>query len=270
MADITRFDVSLENFDHYFAVAANGMTEKQKDSLPKDLYFKLYRTAGKGDDKTNFKLSFLSRLFILVRALKKRFYIVIEDENGMDADQFIKYRQQMEKLHPAIDDADNIIKDGHFVLGNKELIDTFHYLNSVSVSPAYNYLMSLKNGRASNKTSNSVNEMEVITRFLTAYESNRKRIHMNAGGAMGVNFVEYMVLLCLFHQKEPLKSSLIHKEIYKHSFNASCVRIKTAFSTLQDKGYIYKHGVFSNAKLSITPIGRDRFIDIFNNFVLKW
>lgn len=265
MADKTKIDLQNENFDYYFASQAALMTEKQRFLLPKALYFKLFNRGGAVDTTGTCKLSFLAKLFILIKALRKRVTILIEDEKGMDEEQFFEYRKLLHKSQYTTSSADGLITDSVFVLANKEVMDTFSHLNRLSVSPAYNYIIKSKNSlRLKSKQSEYLAHVNHVAKTLAYYESNRKRISMQ----FGLEFTEWLVLIRLFHGGQ-VKSSSIYKEWYRYSYNSSSTKIKMAFSTLQIRGYIVKSGVRSNAKMEITALGRDMVCEIMDKFVVN-
>ncbi len=265
MPDKTKWDVSNENFDYFFANQSKMMTESQRLSLPKDLYFKLFKRGGDVNSESTYKLSFLAKIFILIKALRKRVFILVEDENGMTEEEYFKYREMLFKHKYTISSSDELITDSVFVLANKDVMDTYSRLNRLSTSNAYNYLIKSKNSvRLRSKQSDYVTQVNYICKMLAFYESNRKRIAMQ----MGLEFTEWLVLIYLFHGGM-VKGSDIYKSWYKHSYNSSSRKIKQAFGTLQIRGFVNKIGESRGAKLEITALGRDKVIDIMDKFVLN-
>lgn len=265
MADKTRWNIENENFDYFFAKEAALMSEKQRFLLPKELYFKLFKRGGSVDTTSNYKLSFLSKLFILIKALRKRVVILIEDENGMDEEKYFEYKNLLKKHRYEISSAEGLITDSVFVLANNDVMDTYSHLNKLSVSPAYNYLIKAKNSlRLKSKQSNYLTEVNYISKILSYYESNRKRITMQ----MGIDFCEWLVLIHIFHGGQVLGSS-IYKQHYKYGYNSSAKGIKKAFSSLQLRGYIVKIGETRGAKIEITATGREKVCEIMEKYVLS-
>lgn len=248
----TRIDISNDNFDHFFAKESALLTEKQRELLPRDFYFKLFKRGGTFDTTSTSKLSFLSKIFILIKALRKRVIILVEDEKGMDEEEYFKYKKLIKSRDYSVSRSEDLIEDAIFVLANKEIIDTYSYLNLISVSPAYSYLVKAKNV-PKNRVAEYKKQMEYVCKFITNYESNRKRIHMNSG----LNISEWMVLIALYHGKEVVSSTL-YNEIYKYTFNSSKTKIKVAFGTLQQKNYIQKTGQSKGSKIRITAFGIDK------------
>lgn len=264
MPDKTKWDIDNENFNFFFHKLSALMTEKQREVLPKDLYFKLFKRGGAYDTTSTNKLLFLAKAFILLKSLKKRMVIMFEDDDeGMNEEQYFKYKKLLSKRQFSVSEAENLIEDSVFVLGNKELFDTHSKLNELSCSPAYNYLIKQKNPTP-NKVTQHREEQDYVAKFLTNYESNRKRIHMNSG----LNMSEWLVLLALYHGNETPGSKL-YGEIYKHSFNSSKTKIKVAYGTLERRGFLEKIGKWKWMKLRITPLGRDKITEIITKRLIN-
>lgn len=259
-----RFDISSQNWDNYFAIQVAGLGEKQKEELPRELMYKIFKKGYKQDPNGITKLSFLAKIFILVKALKKRMVIIVEDENGLDQEEYFKYMElQKTKQKLELFPAKELVTEATFVLAKKDVMDTFIYMNEVCASKPYNYVSKAKNPQI-NRTAKDQKERAYIARFLSFYESNRKRLTINTG----VNFSEWMILIYLY-EGEYMKSSTIHKDWYKYSFNSSATKLKLAFSSLQQKGYVEKIGGMSNAKLRISSIGKNKCDELMIKYAIN-
>lgn len=250
-----QFDISSENLDHYFANQCAGITEHQKELLPKELNYKIYK-------KRISRLSFLAKIYVLVKALRKRMIILVEDENGMSEEEFFKYKKSIVKKVPE-KNANKLVTDATFVLANKELMDTYASLNLICASGTYRYLAKGQN-ISNNRTTESIKEQNYICRFLSYYESNRKTIALKTG----INMSEWLVLIHLYHGQEVL-SSAIYNDWYRYSFNSSKTKIKVAFGTLQLKGYIEKTGFTHNSKFRITALGKMKTWELMSKYVVN-
>lgn len=258
------FDISSENFDQFFEKEVGEMTESQKEELPKELQFKIYSKAGTVNASETTKMSFLSKLFVLFKALNKRVIIIVEDaNNSMTEEEYFKWKKETDRQVYSQDSATRLVTGAHFVLGNKELCDTFHRLNGLSASPAYSFLTQSKN-KGYTKPQNWLDAMNYINRFLAHYEANRKKITLQTGISMS----EWLVLIYLYNGGL-FKSSTIYKEWYKYSFNSSAMKIRKAFSSLQQRSFVEKIGRTNDAKLRITPLGRDKVNSIMQKFVVN-
>lgn len=259
-----QFDISSDNFMYFFEKEAALMTESQKELLPKELLFRLYAKGGRVNVKETAKMSFLAKVFVLFKALKKRVIIIVEDDaEGMTEEEFFKWKKLTSKQNYSSDNAGKLITEAKFVLGNKELCDAYHRLNGLSGSPAYNYLIASKN-KDYTKPKRWLEGMNGIIRFLTDYEATRKKITLETGLTMA----DWLVLIHLYHGNL-IPSAPIHKEHYKYSFNSSASKIKMAVSLLQQRGFVEKVGVSRLAKIRITALGKDRINDIMKKYVLK-
>jgi len=259
-----QFDLSCDNFDYFFEREAGLMAENQKELLPKELLYKVFSKGQRVNSKSTRKLSFLAKIFILFKCLRKRVIILVEDDaEGMNEEDFFKWKKLTSKQDYGQDNSGKLIAQASFALGNKELCDTFHRLNQLSVSKSYAYLSNSKN-KDYTKPAQWLDAMNYINRFISHYEANRKRITMQTGLSMG----EWLVLTHLYHGSL-VDSAPIHKEHYRYSYNTSATKIKIAFGNLQTKGYIEKTGATVSTKLRITALGKDKVNDIMSKFVVN-
>lgn len=266
MADKTKFDILAENLDLYFANQLCSITPQAREALPKDVQFKIFRKGGELNSNSTSKLSFLAKLYVIWKALRKNIFIVIEsnDENGLTIEDFVNLKQAIKVRDYGVDrNNDYVIPQATFVVGNKELMESLAYLNNLSNSPAYKYLLRSKNP-VPNKVEQNKEATAYVCRFISHYESNRKKI----GFQSGINISEWMVLISLYHGGE-MMSNTIWRDIYKYSFNSSKARLKTAFSSLQRMGYITKFGTTKGAKVQITTLGTDTVNTILQKYVVN-
>lgn len=259
-----QFDISCESFDLFFEKELEKISEPQKELLPEDLVYKIINKGGIVHSKSTRKLSFLSKLFILFKALNKRCIIIIEDEEkGITEEEYFKLKKKIEKHDFGEKNASVLVSHLTFVLGNKELVDTYHRMNLMTASPAYNYLVRSKN-KDYTKGGEWLAAMNYINRFLSNYEANRKRITMQTGLTMA----DWLVLIYLYHGNL-VPSAAIYNEFYKYSYNSSASKIKGSFSLLQTRRYVEKVGSTKKAKIRITALGRDKVNEIMARYVVN-
>lgn len=264
MPQKTLFDLSSESLDLYFADQIPHLTPEAKDGLPRDIVFKLFRRGGDFNSKSTSKLNFLAKLYVLWRALNKRWWIVIEDENrGLTPGQFMELRKVAKERDYSMDQAQTIVLSGTLVLGTPELCQTLSYLNRLSTAPSYNYLVKSKNP-AKNHVAESEKQAQYIVRFLIHWEGSKK----NMVAQTGLNIPEVLVLLALYHGKEVQGATLYHG-LYKRAYQSSPTKIKAAFRSLQNRGYINKFGATSDAMLQITALGKDVLRGILDKYAIN-
>lgn len=260
----TRFDLDCEALDLFFAYEIDKISPAAKADLPKDVAFKMFRGGGKFRTQSTSRLGFLAKLYILWKALNKRWWIVIEDEeNGLSTGQFLELRKAYKKGDYTPDRANMLKSSGSLVLASKELGDTLTYLNKLSASGAYNYVMKAKNS-PKNKTAEDVGQRSFITKFLANYEAQKKNIVSTAGLVMP----EFYVLMTVYDGKQ-VPMSHISRDKFKRAYQSSTSKIKQAFGTLQARGLVAKTGVSRGATLQITSSGKELLNGILDNFVLN-
>lgn len=260
----TIFDIDCEPLDFFFSYEIEKISPQSKSDLPRDVSFKLFRGGGKFNTASTSKLGFLAKLYILWKALRKRWWILIEDEeNGLTPGQFMELRKAYKKRDYGMDRANVLISSGSLVLASKELGECMSYLNLLSVSPAYKYLIKGKN-KESNPAEEWNRQMEYVVKFISFYEANKK----SWVAATGVSIPEWLVLTYLYHRRET-NGSPIYKDYYRRAYQSSPTKLRRCFSVLQHKGLIQKTGQSSAAKMSITPLGKDTVNTILTKYALN-
>jgi len=254
MAD-TRFGLDVENFNLYFEKIVPLISQPAKEALPKDVLSRLKRG----------RLSFLGKLWVLWRCLNKRWWIVVEEENGgLSVEDFVGLREAIKRRDYGVPRAEGLISSGTFVTASKELADSFDYLNRLSTSGAYNYLQRSRN-KISNRTQERKEQLEFICRFLAHYESVKKKIVSHTS----LNMSEIFVLLYYYNGKE-MPGSILYKEYFKSAYQSSPTRIKSAFGSLQNLRYLQKIGSTKGATFVMTPLGRDVVNTLLSKYVLSF
>ena len=259
-----KWDLKNENFEYFFLEQSMLMSERQKSLLPPQLLYKIFTKGNRVNSKSTSKLSFIEKIFVLVRALNKRWILLVEDdEKGMNVEDFFKYKEQTKKRNYTADSATDLSSEGEFILGDSELFDTFYKLNCLSVSPAYNYLMKTKT-KDYFKPDEYKKAMKFLASWINNYESKRKKIVTEGG----ISMAEWITLTYLFDGEEK-NGSVLYKEKFRYSYNTSATKIKLSFGTLQNKGFITKYGNGQGTKLQITSLGKDKLRSIFEKNVVN-
>jgi hypothetical protein len=257
----TRIDINSPNFDLFFAQEfKNKITPQGKEGLPRDISFKIFRKGDEFNPKNTSRLSFMERMFVMWKALKKRWWIVVEDdEQGLGMDDFCAQWQEQRKAPKSKEFSES----ANFILCSKEVGNVFAYLNELANGPAYNYALKSKNNfpNIPNPAAEHAKRSEYLCRFLAHYEGNKKKWVSE----MSISIPEFLVLIYLYQHKE-VAGAYLYNDYYKRAYQSSPTKIKTSFGTLQHRGYIQKIGITRGAIFKITPLG----IDIINTILSKY
>lgn len=259
-----KIDINNDNFNNFFAIHAEKLTEAQKDLLPKELNFKLFKKGGVLRGQNTTSLSFLTKLFVLIRCFKMNWVLLIEHEDGLQQDQFFKIKEVCREEGFGVDPAESWLKRGMFALSGKELMESFAALNKLSVGPAYNFISKVKNVPES-RTTEWKKMATYIAQFIANYESKKKKIIMQSG----ITMPELYTLFYLYDGTQRGGSS-IYNEQYKYAYNASRKQIQAAFVTLENKGLISKIGKKKGMKMSITPQGIGIINDVLHKYIIDF
>lgn len=257
-----RFDILNENLDLYFADNAAKLNEEQIGGLPELIKFKLFRSRNSFNEKNTSKLTLLQKLYVLIKSCKKKWYIVVEDEeNGLSIEDFNVFKKSIKKRELTITNSERLQLSGDFILGSKELMESLAFLNYLSVSNAYKFAIKGKNLKSDfvefKKTAS------YFTKLLIFYESNKKKMVMQKGFKMP----EFYTLL-YFYDGVKKKGADVYNIVFKHAYNSSKSQINTGLTRLHHKGYLTKFGSVRHTEYSITPLGIEAVNEILSKYVL--
>lgn len=260
----TRIDLNSPNFDLFFAQEfKHKITPQGKEGLPRDIAFKIFRKGDEFNPKNTSRLSFMERMFVMWKALKKRWWIVVEDdERGLGMSDFCAEWQEQKKAPRSTEFSES----AHFILCSKEVGNVFAYLNELANGPAYNYALKSKNNfpNIPNPAAEHAKRSEYLCRFLAHYEGNKKKMVAE----MSISIPEFLVLLYLYYNKE-VQGGVLYNDIFKRAYQSSPTKIKAAFRTLQFRGLIDKKGETRWSILNITPLGKDLINSILTKYIVN-
>lgn len=256
-----RFDLQVDNFSRFFSLEVSKMTAEQKGNIPPEILSKLFKTDGTVTEKP---MSFLHQLYVLYQGIGKEIFIVVKDEDkGLGIDDFNKFQKEQKKRKRTQDAAEYFLSKGVMVLGNTELLDWLSYLNSVTLSPAYKFALSIKNKKSA-KIKEVNKEFSFFCNLLMTYEGNKKRIIRQENLTMP----ELYVLYYLADGKEK-RSTPSYVEVYRNAINASRKQILNAFKSLTVKKYIDSWGNARATSYKITSLGKEFLYKIIHKYMMS-
>lgn len=261
-----KLDIVSDNFDQYFLKACANLGHVEKSQIPTPILSRLLSASGKISQKSLDIIGFLGKAFILFKAFGKRIFILVEgndSEGAMNVKDFVNYRTSTKEKNFGEGPARELVAHAHFIIGGRDLMDGFEYLNMLSASPAYHYLTRLKNGRK-DSLSEWKTQREYVVNFLLTYESNKKKWIRE----YSLSMPEYLVLMYTYSGKEVFGSEIYNKALTNAHF-AGGSKIRVALSLLQNKKYITKRGVSKGSTYKITPLGKHMVDEIIDRYAIK-
>lgn len=257
---LDRIDLQNEAFDLYFADAARNLTQRQREVLPSTVYRGLFV---KNQTYKISSISFFRKLYILLRALNKRFFLVIEDEeNGLSTDAFIKLKEA-EKNKEIIEDTPFEQSLGFsFCLADKDLVDWLSYINGLCNAPAYSYSLKLKNENLK-QFPKYKEQVRYLGKMFLSYEKNKIKIQKD----MRVTMAEFYLLLHLYDgEKKPLTS--FYNGAFKDTPGCSRRTITDALRKMLFEKSIERFNSCRYAEYKITPYGTQMINEIMKKYMI--
>ncbi len=190
-------------------------------------------------------------------------YILIKDpEAAIGVEDFEKFKKEMKKRSPSLDEVQHYIAKGVFVISGNDVADYVNHLNGVSLSPLYKYALKLKNGgRATSLQYDK--EFIYLAEMLVNYEGNKKKFIKDRG----LNIPEWYCLLYLADGRER-KAVTIYEKTFRYATNASRPQIIFAMRKLVHMGYVTKFGKFRGVMYKITSLGRSEIREIIKKYII--
>jgi len=199
----------------------------------------------------------------LQRALDRKWHIVIESQVGEEAlsvEHYKDFREQRVWNNVLSSEANLLLRDGVFVLGDRDLIRWLFHLNDVSISGAYNHCLKVRNVKPQNLFKERKSLMYFIN-MLLVYEGNKRRIIRD----FGVNMAEFFCLL-YFYDGSKKEVAPIYEEILAGAIAVNKGTILRGLRQLHQKGYTERYGNGKKISYSITAMG----INIVNDILVKY
>lgn len=255
-----RFDLQVDNFNRLFSLEISKMTDDQKKKLPAEILAKIFKIGGSPTERN---MNFMLRLFILYQALGKQIYLVLLDENAtLGISDFEKFQKEQKRRKYSEGAAEHYLSKGIMVVGNKDLIEYISYLNYLSTSPVYKYLISMKNHKSARMPDTS-KEFSYICNFLINYEGNKKKIARHEN----INVPDLYVLYYLADGREKTATPA-YIEVFRYCANASRKQILDAFKKLNTMGYIQSVGKARATTYRISPSGKELLYRIIYKYMI--
>jgi len=256
-----RIELQNEAFDLYFAASAGNLTERQREALPLPVYRSLFLKNQK------FKLtsiSFLRKLYVLLKALNKRFFLIVEDEeNGVSPEAFMAI-VEAEKNKERVPDTpwENSINYS-FCLADKSLVDWLSFLSGICENPAYSYAQKLK---VENLKSfpRYKEELKYLLAMFIRYEMGKKKIEKNKG----VSVSEFYLLMHLYDGAWKGLATF-YKELFMQIPGCSRRTMTDAIRKMLIEKTVEKKGNSRLLQYRITPYGTQFINEVMNKYVLS-
>lgn len=255
-----KIDLHVDNFEKYFALKAQGMSESQKERLPVEISARVFKKGGRVSEAL---MPFLQQLYVLQKGLGSEIFIVIKDPDiGIGFSDFEKFQKQQNGSRTDITEAQHYLAAGVMVLGNKELMDWIAHLNFVSMSPYYNYIIKLKNSPYV-KLPNHNEEVVRLCEMLSKYDGSKRKLLKDKN----ISVPEWYILMYLADGKQ--KGAVgAYRDTFSSAYNATRPQLHNAFKRLVSSGYIQSEGSAKKKSYKITAFGRTLIREIFHKYII--
>lgn len=261
---IKSVDIYNENFDHFFIRKLNSMTDEQRNKLPKELSYKIFRNGFEGSAE---RLKFQEKMYILSVAFGHKVTIMVDDEKeGVNMREFSKAQKASIGKVKNGELLEDMRVHAGFVIADKELMAASLYMNHASCSNIYSLVKELipnTNHKVNQKFLKAKKEINTILNFLINYEANKKLLAMN----YNLTMPKWYALL-YFSVGEKLALDFYDKD-YKYAYSSDRRALHRAMVALSNEGFLVRRGEKKKYRYAITASGLNLLNRIFDNILFK-
>ena len=262
--NLRNLDIYVPNFDHHLNMMLDKITPEQKEAMPSELAFKVFKNGVGVVDKLNFT----EKMFMLSTCFKQTIIIMTEaEDSGVGVKEFrdaVKAQQGKIKNGELLDE---LKIPTVYIQADKELMRSLLYINHVQCSEIYNLI------RAAHPKEFSKKEMKFrefqralsgLFNTLMTYEGNKKKVIMQ----YNLDVPRLYALLYFYGGEQYGKD--FYNVAFRHAYTSNRGDLSGALSILHRDGYLSRRGARSHLKYSITSKGIELLTKVINKLIYNY
>ena len=261
---LRNLDIYVPEFDYQLLCKIDNMTPEQKEQLPTELAFKIFKLGTASVEK----LTFTEKMYILSVCFKQDIIIVTQDsETGIGPKDF----------RDAVSAQRGKIKNGEllknmqiptlFVQGDKELMRALLYMNHIQCSEIFNIIRSANPRNKSKRELKFEGYQRALTnliRMLTHYEGTKKNVIVN----FNLSVPKLYALMYFFDGEKRGKD--FYTVAFKHAYTSNRSDLGGALAELYQSGHLSRRGNRNTMRYAITSKGIELLTRILNKLIYNY
>ncbi len=261
---LRNLDIYVPNFDHTLVQKLENMQPEERELIPNQLKFKIFKNGKASVEKMNFT----EKMYLLSVCFKETIIIAtMAEDGGLGVNEFKKvFDAQKGKIKNSELLEDDNIKT-LFVQSDKELMRAWQYLNHVKCSEIFNLVKGSHPNNISKKEAkfNAYNRnLANLMRLFTHYESNKKNVIIN----FKLSVPKLYALLYFFEGEKFGKD--FYNYAFRHSYTSNKGDLSAALTDLFRDGYLTRRGNRQQLKYSITSKGIELVTRVMNKLIYNY
>jgi hypothetical protein len=261
--NIRNLDLYVPNFDHHLLRLLETMSPQQKELVPSELIFKMFKNGLAVVDKLNF----IEKMYLLSVCFKQTIFVGTMAENGLSAKDFKNAIEAQKGNIRNSDLLDDMKLPVAFIQGDKELIRAMSYMNHTQCSDIYNLVRGAHPKNISKRESKFREFQQAqgnLMKMIAHYEGNKKDvlIHHNLS-------VPKLYALLYFFDGEKFGKDF-YNVAFRHAYTSNRADLSTALKELNNEGYLNRRGGRMVLKYAITAKGLDLATKVMNKLIFNY
>lgn len=261
---LRNLDIYAPNFDYMLLQKINNMTPDQRELIPPELKFKIFKKKEASVDNMNFT----EKMYLLSVCFKQTVIIATMDEDAnISAKEFKNVIEAQKGNLKNVDILEAMHVKGLFVQSDKELMRAWQYMNHLQGTDIYDLIKGAHPREASKrelKFKNYQRNIAGVVRAFANYESKKKDVLINFQIS-----VPKLYALLYFYDGEK-KGSDFYNIAFKHAYTSNRGDLSSALAELYQNGYLDRRGARKNMRYSITSRGIEFLIRILNKLIYNY
>lgn len=261
---LRNLDIYVPNFDDMLLRRLNSSTPEQRELIPAELKFKIFKKKDASVDQMNFT----EKMYLLSVCFKQSIIISTLDEDaGISAKEF---KNAIETQKGNINNREllnNMQIPALFVQSDKELMRAWQYMNYVQCSEIYELIKAAHPREASKretKYKTYQRNLAGVLRTIFNYESQKKDVIIN----FGLTAPKLYALLYFYDGEK--KGADFYKVAFKHAYNSNRGDLSQAMAALHTDGYLIGRGARTNRRYAITSKGIELLTRVMNKLIYNY
>lgn len=261
---LRNLDIYVPNFDNMLLQRLNTMNPDQRELMPAELKFKIFKKKEASIETMNF----VEKMYLLSVCFKQSIIIsTMDEEAGISAKDF---KSAIEAQKGNLNNSEllnNMQIPALFVQSDKELMRAWQYMNHVQCSDIYNLVKGAhprEISKRETKYKTYQRNLNGVLKTIYNYESNKKNVIINFGLS-----VPKLYTLLYFYDGEK-KGSDFYKVAFKHAYTSNRGDLSEAMAAMYLDGYLNRRGARTNMRYSITSKGIELLTRVMNKLIYNY
>lgn len=262
--NIRNLDIYVPNFDIMLLDRINIMTPDQRELIPPELKFKIF----KKKEASVAQMNFTEKMYLLSVCFKQTIVIsTFNEDTGIGVKDFNLALQAYKGKVKNKELLENMQLPALFVQSDKELMKAWQYMNHVQCSEIYELVKGSHPREMSKKESKYKTfhrNFSGLMRTIYNFESQKKDVLIN----FGLTLPKLYALLYFYDGEK--KGVDFYRVAFKHAYTSNRGDMCLGMAELYQTGHLFRRGANKTMTYSITSKGIELLTRVMNKLIYNY